>query len=911
MDLKVEYQKDPIGLDVNPRFSWKLESTKKNVMQKAYQIQVISEGKMIWDTGIKESDDSVLVPYEGIVLQPMTEYEAKVTVKDNYDQITDAAVSFETGMMTEVNFKAEWITRESKEEQGCPVFQKTFAVEKKKVVRARIYATACGIYEITLNGEKVGNEFFAPGWTSYHHRLQYQTYDITNQIKAKNDVWITVGNGWYLGYLGFDETPNHYDGKAAVRAMIFVEYEDGTKVSIGTDTGWTVTEDYIRSAEFYYGEVQDFTYSAQSSTAAILLDGRHKKTIGAITAQESEPVRITGRLSAIDMFTTPKGEIVLDFGQNLAGVVEVKLPRLSGEKLLVRHAETLDKEGNFYTENLRSAVSEDAYFYTEHEIGKLVMPHFTFHGFRYIAIEGVNKEDIYLTDFAACVLHTDMEETGTFTCDNEIINQLQSNIVWGQRGNFVDIPSDCPQRNERLGWTGDAQVFCNTAGYQFNTGLFFKKWLRDLAAETTPEFGTPHVIPNILGEQAGAAAWSDAATIIPWNLYQIYGDIQILEEQFDSMKMWVDYMRNNCNENGLWQTGFQYGDWLALDIEDGSTDRTGGTDKYLVANAYYAYSTKIMYQTAEKLEKKETAEKYKIIYEAIVEAINDEFITKTGRLVSETQTGCVLMLYFGLAKEKYRQRILETLEENIGLHRNHLTTGFVGTPYICHCLSEEGRHDLAEAIFLKEDFPSWFYEVKKGATTIWERWNSILPNGDFDESGMNSLNHYAYGSIGDWMYRKIAGINPLEPGYKKILIQPMLTHGMTEVKGIYESAYGTIKSAWSCKNGTITVDVTIPENTTAVLRLPEKEEIHVGSGNYHFAYETETSLEIQKFSYESTLGEIVAEELAVTMFNQMVPGMLDGPMIKFAYDMTMNELLAQAPDAKPMYDAVITALNTN
>ena len=431
-----------------------------------------------------------------------------------------------------------------------------------------------------------------------------------------------------------------------------------------------------------------------------------------------------------------------------------------------------------------------------------------------------------------------------------------------------------------------------------------------MAAETTPEWGVPHVVPNILGNQAGAAAWSDAATIIPWTIYKVYGDKEMLAEQFPMMKNWVDYIHARVSKNGLWQSGFQYGDWLALDIESGSTDRTGGTDKYLVANAYYAYSTRIVRDAADALGYAEEAKAYGDLYEKIVEAIHVEYVTRSGRMVSETQTACVLMLYFDLIKPEFRNRILETLELNIGAHHNHLTTGFVGTPYLCHCLSENGLHGLADEIFMKEDFPGWLYAVKKGATTIWERWNSILPNGDFDESGMNSLNHYAYGSIGSWLYEKVAGIRCMEPGYKKIRIQPTLTKGMTEVSAAYESIYGTIVSAWSCREGKICVDVQIPVNTTAVIQLPEKEaEFTVGSGRYHYEYKTDTNLKFEKYSLESTLGELVAEELGRSMFEEMVPGMLEDPLIKFALSMTISDLLMQDAQAKPMYLAVIDALN--
>lgn len=905
-EISISNRFNPIGLDETPSFSWKLESKNQNVIQKSYQIQVISNGRMFWNSEIVESEESVHILYEGDTLTPMTQYQVQISVWDNYGEMSQEQASFETGLLG-MDWMADWITHEMPETgTTCPTFYQEISCDKK-VKKARLFATALGVYEAYIGGKKVGDAFMAPGWTSYHHRLAYQTYDITSMISDKFELSFTVGNGWYKGFLNFADSPNHYGDRVALLGMMVLEYEDGSVDFVGTGSDWNVRTSETVYSEIYYGETNDFTKKCEELGKAVVLSESVK--IGELVSQEAPMVRVTQRFENPQKIVTPKGELVFDFGQNMAGLVEVKLPKLIGKELVIKHAETLDKEGNFYTENLRTAKSIDTYIYDEAKEGTVVMPHFTFHGFRYICVEGVSEE-ITSDYFTACTMHTDMKKTGSFSCDNPLVKQLQSNIVWGQRGNFLDIPTDCPQRNERLGWTGDAQVFCGTAGFHYDTANFFRKWLRDMASETTPEWGVPHVVPNILGEEDGAAAWSDAATIIPWKLYEIYADKQMLAEQFPMMCMWVDYIHSKVSENGLWQTGFQYGDWLALDIESGSTDRTGGTDKYLVANAYYAYSTGIVRDAAKVLGNKELEEKYAALYEEIIEAINNEFITKTGRLVSETQTGCVLMLYFNLAKPEYRDRIRQTLETNIGAHRNHLTTGFVGTPYLCHCLSENNMHLLANEIFLKEDFPGWMYAVKKGATTIWERWNSILPNGDFDESGMNSLNHYAYGSIGSWLYEKVAGIRTEEPGYKVIRIQPTLTKGFTQCEAGFESIYGTIESKWSCKDGKIIVDIKIPANTKAILVLPEKnEEIKVGSGTYHYEYETTTNLTMDKYTLESTLGDLVKEELGRSLFEQMVPGMLDNPMIKFAYEMTISELIIQAPDSQPLYQAVIDALN--
>lgn len=912
VDFTVEYRKNPIGLDSTPRFSWKMESERRNTMQDAYELIVKEGEKTVWDSGRRESGQSLFVSYEGAPLAPFCVYQVKVTVWDNHGECSETQGLFETGLLNQKNWQADWITHEfQSEETACPVFLKRFALSGKKVKGARAYVTSCGVYELEVNGQKAGDAFLAPGWTSYHNRLQYQTYDITSLLEEENEICITVGNGWYKGYLNGEGENCFYGDRVAVLGMFRIIYEDGTIQVLGTNTDWFVKQGVIRSSELYMGEKQDFMIKnlpANGVHHAVLFDAKEKVT--SIVSQESEPVRIIKRLPVKEKLVTPKGELVFDFGQNMPGFVEVKLPPLTGNSLIISHAETLDKDGNFYTENLRTAKATDEYVYGEEEIDRIVMPHFTYHGFRYIRIQGVG-EDVDMSRFTACVLHTDMKKTGTFHCDNPLIEQLQSNIEWGQRSNFVDIPTDCPQRDERLGWTGDAQIFCRTAVYNFNTALLFKKWLRDVAAESDDEHGVPHVVPNIVGPSTGTAVWSDCATVIPWTVYRIYGDKRVLEEQYDNMRQWVEYIRRSCGEQILWMNGFQRGDWLALDGDESLHPMYGGTDKNLVANVYYAYSTRIVRDAANVLGKEQDAKKYAELYETIVEELNREYVTRNGRLVSETQTACVLLLYFDLAKEEYRDRIIRTLEDNIALHNGHLTTGFVGTAYLCHALTESGKHSLAEDILLAEDYPGWLYAVKRGATTIWERWNSIMPDGEFDRSGMNSLNHYSYGAIGDWLYRKPAGINLLQPGYKKILIKPVLTRTLTEVSASLETMYGTIKSHVRCKDGMITVDVTIPANTTAVLELPEREdEVELGSGNYHYEYATQTHLEAVKYSMKSTFGEIMETEIGKKFLEKYMPGMADSPMIGFMKNKTLNDLLKMAPQQKQLWEMILKELNT-
>ncbi len=831
-DLKTEYRVNPIGIDIQkPRFLWAFTSDRKNTMQQSYVIHVASSEGIVWDSGEVRSSQSVHVLYAGMALKPCTRYTVKVKITDNYGETASLEGWFETGLMSYQNFDAGWITHGYNDDfEPCPVFYKDFSLSGK-IKCARVYASALGIYELMLNDEKVGDAFFAPGWTNYKARVQYQTYDITNLLKENNRILMTVGNGWFKGIYGYENKPNNYGNRTAVIAQLQIEYTDGTCETIITDESWHYTTGPRRFSEIYNGETIDFTYTANKGGNALSFE----YPTSVLTAQECEFVRITKRIKPQKLIITPKGEAVLDFGQNLTGIVEARLDCPKGTKVVLNHAEVLDKDGNFYTENLRNAKATDTFICSGGQ--DVFLPAFTYHGFRYLRIEGLGK-NIDTNGFTACVLYTDLEQTGSFNCSHSGVRQLQSNIQWSQRDNFLDIPTDCPQRDERLGWTGDAQVFASTAAFNMNVSLFFTKWLKDLATEQTLDHGVPHVIPNILGKAEGAAAWSDAATIIPWTMYMVYGDSRILSEQYPSMKMWVEYIRSKAGPNKLWQTGFQYGDWLGLDKEEG-VDRIGATDVYLIANAFYAYSTKLLTQAAKVLGYHDDEEEYHKLYNQIIDAFRLEYITQTGRLVSETQTACILVLYFNLAEEKHRKCILHSLLENLARHNNHLVTGFVGTPYLCKTLTDNGQHVVAGDIFLKKDYPSWLYEVGTGATTIWERWNSMLPDGSIENTGMNSFNHYAYGSIGNWMYEKLGGLQIVEPGYRKSRIAPMPINGITWAEVSLKTLYGKLACQWKYENMIFKVDITIPANTNAVVVLPGKnEEFELGSGSYHFEYKT-------------------------------------------------------------------------
>jgi Alpha-L-rhamnosidase N-terminal domain./Bacterial alpha-L-rhamnosidase. len=839
-ELRCEYRKDPVGLGVaRPRFSWQLRSDDVHVLQRAYRVQVsdsltgFEEDKLVWDSGVVESDKSVLVEYEGEQLRSRGRYHWRVKVWDQkgHESGWSEPGMFEMGLLDTADWQASWITPDPDaiDPQAEEIFmlRRSFTAEGE-VRRATIYATALGMYELELNGRRVGDAQYTPGWTSYRHRLQVQAYDVTDLLRTgENAIGAMLANGWYKGTLGFNPKDSLYGDQRALILQLHIDYADGTTAVVTSDGSWRASTGPILMSEIYHGETfdarlakdgwSDVGYDDQGWAAVVELD--HPKDI--LLMQENEPARITQRLKPVALIRTPAGETVLDMGQNMVGRVHMRLDLPAGTVLTLKHAEVLDREGNFYIGNLRSA--KQTVTYTCRGGGEEYEPHFSFQGFRYVKIEGW-PEDVPLEPdrFTGHVIHTDMRPAGTFECSHELLNQLQRNIVWGQRGNFLDVPTDCPQRDERLGWTGDAQVFIRTAAFNYGVYPFFSKWLHDLKADQLENGGVPFVIPNILGQEAhSSAAWGDAAVICPWTLYVCYGDKRILEEQYDSMKAWVEYIRAQGEDEYLWNTGFHFGDWLGLDANSG--DYVGATPRDLIATCFYACSTEIVARTAEILGRTEDAAKYRELHARIVDAFHREFITPSGRLAAHTQTAHVLPLMFGLVDGPVKERLARTLAEYVKEKNDHLTTGFVGTPYLCHVLTENGYHDVAVKLVQQEDYPGWLYSIHQGATTIWEHWDGIKPDGTFWSDDMNSYNHYAYGSIGDWLYRAVSGLDLDEarPGYKRILFRPRPDSELTYAKAAYESEYGLVRSEWRlAEDGTVTYEFELPPNTTARAKLP-------------------------------------------------------------------------------------------
>jgi alpha-L-rhamnosidase len=873
-ELTTEYQTSPVGLDVTqPRFSWILVSSQRDILQTAYELRVSTDGNfksIAWQTGKVNSDQSAFISYSGPPLKAKQQYYWQARAWDNKGNASpwSKPASFETGLLTTDNWKASWIEPAIPGDSSggpAPILRREFDL-KKAVKSARLYITSHGLYETHINGKRVGNEYLTPGWTSYNKRLQYQTYDVTGLLKqGRNATGALLGDGWYRGNLAWGGLKNIYGKTLGLLYQLEVTYMDGSTELIISDAQWKSSTGPIRKAGIYYGEAYDARLEKKNWTQPgfsdtdwqgvnVIPGGKEN-----IVASYGPPVRKHETFKPIKIFKTPKGQTVVDFGQNLVGWVTLKVKGNAGDKITIRHAEVLDKEKNVYLENLRAAQAEIVYTLKGGE-EEIYEPRFSFFGFRYAWVEGY-PGTLTADKISATAVYSDMAPTGNFTSSHPLINQLQHNIQWGQKGNFVDVPTDCPQRDERLGWTGDAQVFFRTAAYNMNVASFFHKWLRDVEADQRKDGAVPFVIPNVLGDSAAASTgWADVAVIIPWNLYQAYGDQHILEQQYESMKGWVGYMERR-SKNDLWNRGFHFGDWLFYRPFDDNDGRSAVTDKYLIAQCFWAYSTQLMLNTAQVLNKPADVQHYTAQLKKIKDAFLKEYVTPSGRLVSSTQTAYTLALHFDMLPETLRAQAAEKLAQNVKSYGNHLTTGFLGTPYLCHVLTRFGYTDVAYDLLLQEEYPSWLYPVKMGATTIWERWDGMKPDSTFQTPGMNSFNHYAYGAIGDWMYRTVAGLQEASPGYKKITIAPQPGGKLTQAAAELKTIYGPAKSAWKTENGILKIDIVIPPNTVAMVTLPQaagkkvteqgkdiaqqkfktesrnKDQIlSLGSGIYHFEY---------------------------------------------------------------------------
>lgn len=868
--LRCEYAVDPVGIDVmRPRLSWELVSEEKNVLQTRYEVRVadseasLAKGKFVWESGKVESEASNGVEYAGPALTSGRIYYWQVRVGDNHGHLSEwsETAKWEMGLLEALEWKAKWITPDWTEDETkagpVPILRREFVV-RTKVERARVYATAMGLYEMELNGKRVGDAYFTPGWTAYDFRFQYQTYDVTAMVKSgANCLGAMLGDGWFRGTLTWEPKRNNYGKKLGLLALLVITYADGTQEVVGSDEKWKASTGAVLASDIYDGETYDarlektgwsktgFDDKAWKDVTVMswpFAEDAQGKTKAKLVAQAGPEVKKIEELRPVKVLKAANGETILDMGQNMVGWMKFKVAAPAGTTITLRHAEVLDKDGNLYAANLRSA-KETIRYTTKGGGVEEYEPHFTFQGFRYVGVSGWPGQ-VQPENFTGVVVHSAMDRTGTFESSSSLLNQLEHNIIWGQRGNFLEVPTDCPQRDERLGWTGDAQVFAPTASFNFETAGFYEKWLKDMALDQEDDGAVPYVIPNVLTHTtrkgaAASAGWADAAVVVPWTVYQAYGDTRALQEQYPSMKAWVEWMRRAAGDKYIWSNGFSFGDWLAFATTD--SDYPGATtDKDFLQTAYFARSTDLLAKTAAVLGKKDDAAEYSALEEKIKAAFLREFVTANGRISPNTQTAYAVALAFDLLPESMRGEAAARLAADVKKF-GHLTTGFLGTPVLCEALSENGHLEEAYLLLNRKEYPSWLYPVTKGATTIWERWDGIKPDETFQNPEMNSFNHYAHGAIGDWIYRAVAGIRIDEerPGYKHILIEPRPGGGLTYARASVESVYGRVASGWEIANGKMKLTVEIPANTTATVKMPSGKVEEVGSGHWEFEESSE------------------------------------------------------------------------
>ncbi len=711
---------------------------------------------------------------------------------------------------------SRWITPPRDYGDVVPVFRRLFKTTGK-VKQALLEITALGVYEAELNGSRVGDFVLAPGWTSYSQRLQVQTYDITPLLKKSNDLRVMVGRGWFRCAVP-DWHPEDIKARRGLPcgliACLRIRYAEGREEIIPTGEDWTCTESPVRFSEIYDGETFDARIVPGRWKNAKLL--KWDKRI--LIPQEGEIIRESERVAARRVFTTPRGELMVDFGQEITGYAEFSLEARSGDQVCFNHAEVMDRDGNFYNENYRSAKAE--VHYTCRDGWQTWHPRLTFFGFRYIHLinwPGEAKPE----NFTAVAVHSDMKQTGFLSSGNPELNQLFSNIIWGQRGNFLDIPTDCPQRNERLGWTGDAEVFVRAAGYFYDVERFFRKWLHDLSADQFPDGGVGSVVPNVVPDNKPSAAWGDAATICPWQIYQTYGNPRVLEDQFDSMKKWVDYITSATTTPSLWTGGTHFADWLGLDAPEGSYK--GSTREDFIATAFYARSTELLIKAGKVLGKNMSS--YEALYGRILTAFRKAFPD------CRTQTEHVLAVHFCLAENP--GKTADDLAALVRKDGTQLRTGFVGTPYLLHALTNFGHSDLAWDLLLRREYPGWLYPVTRGATTIWEHWDGIKEDGSFWSADMNSFNHYAYGAVADWVFEQAAGLfhDDAHPGFSELIYQPHPDPRIGWLEARLETRNGLISAAWHFNGEEVCYELHTP--VPVRLRL-NGEEKKAAPGHYFF-----------------------------------------------------------------------------
>ena len=885
-DTKVNHLTNPLGFFLSRTvFTWKLKEA-EGKKQKWARIRIAGDAAMtqlLYDAGEDRDADSQGTRVK-MALSPRTRYYWTVTVcTDAGEEETSGVQWFETGKRDEA-WSAQWITCNS-DEPRHPIFHKDIVpAAGKTVTRGRLYVCGLGLYEAFYNGERIGEEYLTPYCNDYKEWVQYQTYDVTEALHQAGTLAIHLGNGWYKGRFGFwshGQTTGFYGSEWKLIAELVMDYADGTSETVGTDESWSVTRSNITFSNIYDGEWRDDTLGALPEEQAVLCGAPQ----GELTERLSLPVLKHEVFTPRELIHTPAGELVFDLGQEITGIFRLRVNEPAGTKIHIQTGEIL-QEGNFYRDNLRGALSE--YWYTSDGTEQIIEPHFTFYGYRYVKIDGVSHLDV--SDFEGITLYSQMDRTGFVETGHALVNQLISNVRWGMVDNFLDVPTDCPQRDERMGWTGDAQAFAPTAMYLYDTYAFYTKYLYDMKKEQAVLGGRiPDVVPSCKVETS-ACVWGDASCIIPWHMYVVYGDKSILEDQFESMRDWVEYIRRTDGDDHGWRRVRGFGDWLALDNPKGGAEQTlGATDEEFIASIYYANSADIVAKSAAVLGKMREAEEYGALAQRLFREVRQEYYSVTGRCCIKTQTALLLTLKYHLSDhvELTKEQLTKLFEEN----NWKLTTGFVGTPLLGNVLTDNDMTPLAFSLLLNEEYPGWLYEVKLGATTIWERWNSLLADGTISGISMNSMNHYTYGSILEWIFRHVAGINDVntEPGSRHMELCPELCLELGSAHGSYDSPAGEYTCGWEMSDPRhAAVKMTVPFGCTADVKLPMAPPAvyedasnplfsavsdgvcHVGPGSYEVSYELTESLK-KEYSLDTPIEELLADPDVTAKLSKVIP----------------------------------------
>lgn len=828
--LRCEGLESPKLVDTaSPRFSWRVESERRGARQAAYRLRLKSfphSEEVLWDSGVVASGESQWVCGVGLRLEACSDYVWQVRIWDEEDRASrwSEFSSIESGLMGEA-WPASWISDGQTVAVGEAPPARYFRNDiylPQKAIKARLYVSAFGVVQPWINGQCISADCFAPGWPDYRKRVYYVSYDVTNYLREGGNVLgIVLGDAWYSGTLFLD---HQYDATPRFSAWIEIVWDDGSIQRVDMESEWKWKTGPILANGIYFGETYDARLEDPNWSSSVQLDEAWQPVVVekdpevSIDARISPPVRRIEELLPVEQSQTSSGAHLYDLGQNMVGWVRLKVKAEAGDEITIRFSEMLEKDGSIHTANLRTA--QATVRYTAKGGGEIEIwePSFTFFGFRYVELVGVVEP---LADaITGVVVHTDLKRTGYFECSNPLLNKLYSNTLWGQKGNFLELPTDCPQRDERLGWTGDAQVFCNTALFNMDAGNFYRQWLaavRDSFKEG-PDGGFGSVAP-VTGFAHGSAGWADGGAVVPWVAWLHTGDRALLEENFDAICDWVDLLRDSAPD-GIRISKEGWGDWLA----PWHKPKEAPTPYQMIATAYYAYSTQIAIWIAEELGRDDKVVEYKELLAVVKAAFQKEYIAPDGKIVSDEQTAYLLALAFDLVSDEQREAMVGHLEKAIAAKDDHLATGFIGTPLIAPTLSKVGKTDLAYKVVQKEAYPGWLYSVKNGATTIWERWDSWTPEEGFNPGGMNSFNHYAYGAVVEWFYQTVAGIrlDPRSPGWKNFIVAPEIGDDLSYAAAKVETPYGEVVSSWKRKGECFEIEIAVPANSTVRVTLPAK-----------------------------------------------------------------------------------------